>query len=185
VLISATATVVYLMGLRRAYDHASVAFIYPLVRSSPVLIAIWHTLFLNESLCAFAWVGILISIFGLVVLARMGGSTHDNRALPLSMLAMFATSIYSLTDRAAAAHIAGFGGLVGFITIEYFASRLVLTIDLRRSTGSWRPRARISLLGAVVGGLCIGLAYALVIHAMPCVPCLPPLLWHGQTPKLF
>jgi len=173
------------MGLRRAYDHASVAFIYPLVRSSPVLIAIWHTLFLNESLCAFAWVGILISIFGLVVLARMGGSTHDNRALPLSMLAMFATSIYSLTDRAAAAHIAGFGGLVGFITIEYFASRLVLTIDLRRSTGSWRPRARISLLGAVVGGLCIGLAYALVIHAMPCVPCLPPLLWHGQTPKLF
>jgi len=107
VLISATANVVYFIGLRRAYEHAPVAFVYPLVRSSPVLIAMWSTLFLNESLSGFAWVGILISIVGLVVLARLGGGAHDNRALQWSMLAMFATSIYSLTDRAATAHIAG------------------------------------------------------------------------------
>ena len=83
---------------------------------------------------------------------------------------MFATSIYSLTDRAATAHIPSFGGLVGFVSIGYFASWLALTIDLRRTTGSWRPRARIGLPVAVVGGLCVGLAYALVIHAMRSMP---------------
>ncbi len=170
VLISASANVVYFMGLRRAYEHAPVAFVYPLVRSSPVLIALWSTLFLGETLGAFAWSGILLSVAGLVVLARVGASVQDTRALPWALLAMFATSIYSLTDRAATAHIPSFGGLVGFITIGYFASWLALTIDLRRTTGSWRPRARIGLPVAVVGGLCVGLAYALVIHAMRSMP---------------
>ena len=41
VVISASANVVYFMGLRRAYDYAPVAFVYPLVRSSPILIALW------------------------------------------------------------------------------------------------------------------------------------------------
>lgn len=83
---------------------------------------------------------------------------------------MFATSIYSLTDRSATAHIPGFGGLVGFISIGYFASWLALTIDLRRTTGAWRPKARIGWSVAIIGGLCIGLAYALVIHAMRFMP---------------
>jgi len=169
-LISATANVVYFIGLSRAYDHAPVAFVYPLVRSSPVLIALWSTLFLGETLGIFAWAGLLVSVLGLVMLARVGGNGHDIRALPWALLAMFATSIYSLTDRAATAHIPSFGGLVGFITIGYFASWLALTIDLRRNTGSWRPKARIGLPVAVVGGLCIGLAYALVIHAMRFMP---------------
>lgn len=170
VLISASANVVYFMGLRLAYEHAPVAFVYPLVRSSPVLIALWSTLFLGETLGAFAWSGILVSVVGLVVLARVGASAQDGRALPWALLAMFATSIYSLTDRAATAHIPSFGGLVGFVSIGYFASWLALTIDLRRTTGSWRPRARIGLPVAVVGGLCVGLAYALVIHAMRSMP---------------
>lgn len=170
VLISASANVVYFIGLRRAYEHAPVAFVYPLVRSSPVLIALWSMLFLGETLGAFAWSGILLSVVGLVVLARVGGSAQDSRALPWAMLAMFATSIYSLTDRAATAHIPGFGGLVGFVSIGYLASWLALTIDLRHTTGSWRPRPRIGLPVAVLGGLCVGLAYALVIHAMRAMP---------------
>ena len=170
VLISASANVVYFMALRRAYECAPVAFVYPLVRSSPVLIALWSTLFLGETIGVFAWIGLLVSVVGLVVLARVGRNSQDIRALPWALVAMFATSIYSLTDRAATAHIPGFGGLVGFITIGYFASWLALTIDLRRTTGSWRPNTRIGLPVAVIGGLCIGLAYALVIHAMRSMP---------------
>lgn len=169
-LISATANAVYFMGLRRAYEHAPVAFVYPLVRSSPLLIALWSALFMGEVLGMLAWAGILVSVIGLAVLARIGGSVQDARALPWAMLAMFATSIYSLTDRAAAAHIAGFGGLVGFVTIGYLASWLSLTLDLRRTTGAWRPKAQAGLPAAIVGGLCIGLAYALVIHAMRSMP---------------
>ncbi|MDO9198349.1 EamA family transporter [Rhodoferax sp.] len=170
VLISASANVVYFMGLRRAYECAPVAFVYPLVRSSPVLIALWSMLFLGETMGVFAWTGLLVSILGLLVLARVGGNAQDIRALPWALVAMFATSIYSLTDRAATAHIPSFGGLVGFITIGYFASWLALTVDLRRTNGAWRPNVRIGLPVAVVGGLCIGLAYALVIHAMRSMP---------------
>lgn len=170
VVISASANVVYFMGLRRAYDYAPVAFVYPLVRSSPILIALWSMLFLGETMGGFAWTGLFVSVLGLLVLARVGGNAHDIRALPWAMVSMVATSIYSLTDRAATAYIPGFGGLVGFITIGYFASWLALTIDLRRTTGAWRPQAQISLPVTVVGGLCIGLAYALVIHAMRSMP---------------
>lgn len=170
VVISAAANVVYFIGLRRAYEFAPVAFVYPLVRSSPVLIALWSMLFLGEMMSGLAWSGLFVSILGLVVLAWVGGNAQDIRALPWALVAMFATSIYSLTDRAATDHIPSFGGLVGFVTIGLFASWMALTIDLRRTTGSWRPHSRIGFTVAVVGGLCIGLAYALVIHAMRSMP---------------
>lgn len=38
-LTSAAANVLYFHGLHRAYQHAPVAYVYPLVRSSPLLIA--------------------------------------------------------------------------------------------------------------------------------------------------
>lgn len=82
VLLSATANVVYFVGLRHAFAHASVAFVYPVARSSPVLIALWSPFFLGETLGVFAWIGILVSVIGLVVLARVGASGQDNRAVP-------------------------------------------------------------------------------------------------------
>ena len=170
VLISASANVVYFVSLRHAYLHAPVTFVYPLARSSPLLIGIWGLVFLDETLGNYAWAGILLSVAGLVMMASTGGNRGDLRALPWTMLAMLATSIYSLTDRAATAHIPGFAGILGFISIGYFASWLALTVDLRKTTGAWYPRARISLPVALVGGLCIGLAYALVIQAMRTMP---------------
>ena len=170
ILISASANVVYFVSLRHAYLHAPVTFVYPLARSSPLLIGIWGLVFLDETLGNYAWAGILLSVAGLVMMASTGGNRRDLRALPWTMLAMLATSIYSLTDRAATAHIPGFAGILGFISIGYFASWLALTVDLRKTTGAWYPRARISLPVALVGGLCIGLAYALVIQAMRTMP---------------
>lgn len=169
-LVSAAANVLYFLSLRRAYAHAPVAFVYPLVRSSPVLIALWSIIFMGESLSPMAWTGIFISFVGLVMLARLGGNGQDVQALPWAMLAMFATSVYSLTDRSATAHIPSFGGLIGYVSMGYFASWLALSIDLRRTTGAWYPATRIGLPVALVGGLCIGLAYALVIHAMRSMP---------------
>ena len=168
ILISASANVVYFVSLRHAYLHAPVTFVYPLARSSPLLIGMWGLVFLDETLGNYAWAGILLSVAGLVMMASTGG--RDLRALPWTMLAMLATSIYALTDRAATAHIPGFAGILGFISIGYFASWLALTVDLRKTTGAWYPRARISLPVALVGGLCIGLAYALVIQAMRTMP---------------
>lgn len=167
---SAMTNVLYFHGIYRAYQHAPVAFVYPLVRSSPLLIAAWSLLFFGESLGVWAWVGIGISVVGLLAMAWSGRGSDEGRALPWALLAMLATSVYSLTDKAATAHIAGFGGILGYLSVGYLAAWAVMTLRLRCTTGRWSPPARPSAVAAVVGSLCIGLSYALVIHAMRTLP---------------
>lgn len=170
-ITSATANAVYFFGLHKAYEHAPVALVYPLVRSSPLLIAIWGTLLTGESLRHNVWIGIGISVTGLWILSysalRPGSDRH---AFAWALLAMFATSIYSLSDKAATASIPSFVGLLGFVSVGYFAAWLTLCGILKRSTGRWIPRQRINMSALLVGGICIGLAYALVIHAMRYLP---------------
>lgn len=169
-LTSAAANVLYFHGLHRAYGHAPVAFVYPLVRSSPLLIAGWSLLFFGESLGALAWTGIAISVLGLVAMARTARGNDEGKALPWTLLSMLATSVYSLSDKAATSQLAGFGGIVGYLSVGYLAAWLAMTWRLRRSTGQWAPKARPSALALLAGSLCVGLAYALVIHAMRTLP---------------
>jgi len=167
---SAFANVVYFQGLYRAYAHAPVALVYPLVRSSPLLIAAWSVLFLGERLPGLAWLGIVVGVAGLLVLAHSARQHDEARALPWTLLAMLSTSVYSLTDKAATARIDGFAGLVGYLSVGYLAAWLAMSWRLRRRTGRWTPGARLAWAPWLVGSLCIGLAYALVIHAMRTLP---------------
>ncbi|SEQ11209.1 phosphonate utilization associated putative membrane protein [Amphritea atlantica] len=169
-LISASANVIYFLGLRQAYHHAPVPLVYPLVRSSPLLIAIWSVLLFGETLGIWAWAGIIVSVAGLLILAFSSGSANDKRALPWAMTAMLATSVYSLSDKAAVSSLNSFSAIVGFISVGYFCSWLALSVLLVRQTGDWRPRTGISPLAMFTGGLCIGLAYALVVFAMKQMP---------------
>lgn len=135
-----------------------------------MLIAGWSLLFFGESLGALAWTGIAISVLGLVAMALMARGNDESKALPWTLLAMLATSVYSLSNQAATAQIAGFGGIVGYLSVGYLAAWLAMTGRLRRSTGRWMPRARPGAMALLVGSLCVGLAYALVIHAMRTLP---------------
>jgi len=167
---SATANAVYFHGLGRAYGHAPVALVYPLVRSSPLLIGFWSWLLFAEVLGPFAWLGVALNVGGLLLMATTGRGNAEGRAMPWAMLAMLATSVYSLSDKAATAYVASFGGLVGYITVGYLASWAMMSVRLRRTTGRWTPRVPIRARALVAGGLFIGLAYALVIHAMRFLP---------------
>ncbi|MBU0679986.1 MAG: EamA family transporter [Proteobacteria bacterium] len=168
---SATANAVYFFGLHKAYEHAPVALVYPLVRSSPLLIVIWGTLLSGEALRHTVWMGIVISITGLWILSSSAlRPSSDRKAFAWALLAMFATSIYSLSDKAATASIPSFVGLIGFVSVGYFASWLTMCGILKRRTGRWIPQQRIAPPALLVGGLSIGLAYALVIHAMRYLP---------------
>lgn len=168
--ISASANATYFLGLKRAYDHAPVALVYPLVRSSTLLIAIWGWLLTGDSLHPGAWAGILASVAGLGLLASTGQGHGQRLALPWALLAMLSTSIYSLSDKAVTAHVQSFGGLLGFISVGYLASWLTLSVDMRRQTGAWVPPERPRLPVIAIGGLCVGLAYVLVVHAMRSMP---------------
>lgn len=168
--VSASANVLYFTGLARAYEHAPVALVYPLVRSSPLFIAIWGTLFFGQSLPPMAWLGIGISVLGLLVMASSAQRGSERQALHWAILAMLATSVYSLSDKAATEHIPTFMGLMGFLSVGYLASWISMTLRMHRHTRSWVPAQRIDLASLAVGGTCIGLAYALVIHAMRQLP---------------
>lgn len=167
---SAAANVVYFTGLARAYEHAPVALVYPLVRSSPLFIAIWGTLFFGQTISPIAWLGIGISVLGLLVMASSARQGSDRQAFRWAMLAMLATSVYSLSDKAATEHIPTFMGLVGFLSVGYLGSWVSMTLRMHRHTRNWVPAQRIDLASLAVGGTCIGLAYALVMHAMRELP---------------
>ena len=137
-LTSAAANAVYFMALRRAYELAPVALVYPLVRSSPFLIALWSMLFLHESLRGNEWLGIAISVAGLLVMARSGRHNDDGRAA--LRVDRHACHQHLFTDRPRRhrshpqlrrhrrLHHLG-----------YAASWAALTLDLRRATGAWIP----------------------------------------------
>lgn len=164
--VSAAANAVYFTGLARAYEHAPVALVYPVVRSSPLLIALWGTLFFGQHLPPLAWAGIVVSVLGLLVMASGSGRGNGGHALPWALLAMLSTSVYSLSDKAATAHIPTFMGLMGFLSVGYLASWIAITWRMRRRSRRWVPEQRIGAIPMLAGGLCIGVAYALVIHAM-------------------
>ncbi|WP_211227216.1 EamA family transporter [Saccharospirillum impatiens] len=168
--ISACANACYFFGLWKAYCYAPVAMVYPLVRSSPILIALWWLILTGESPSLTGWLGILISVAGLGLLASGKPGDGERAAIPWAILAMFSTSIYSISDKLATVHLPGFAAIIGFISVGYGAAFIVLTLALRQQTGRWTPPQRLPLPITVIGGLCVGLAYALVIHAMRFLP---------------
>jgi phosphonate utilization associated putative membrane protein len=169
-VVSAASNTFYFLVLNRAYAHAPVALVYPIARSSPLLIALWGALFFGEALAGPVWAALAVIVAGLLLLATTAWRGDAAAAVPLALAAALATSIYSLSDKLATRHLPSFASLLGFITIGYATSWLALTLRRRRSAGRWRPLAMPRVPILLVAGLCIGVAYALVIHAMRGLP---------------
>lgn len=169
-LISGLANSLYFLSLRQAYTYAPVALVYPLARSSPILIAIWSALLFSEMISGQAWVAIGIGVSGLWVLAASSRTGDARYALRWSFIAAFATSIYSLSDKLAVPSLPGFGAQLGFISVGYGMSLLLLTLLQYRDTGRCVPAQRPPWRYVLIGGLCLGTAYALVVRAMLYLP---------------
>jgi phosphonate utilization associated putative membrane protein len=169
-LVSAMANTLYFIALRRAYHFAPVALVYPLARSSPLLILLWSWLFTTEALSLAEAVAIGVSVIGLWVVATSSRHGDSRHALPWALAAALCTSLYSLSDKTAVAYLPGFAEQLGFISVGYAASFIGLSLLQRRQSGSWIPSVRPSWLQMLVGGLCIGVAYALVVRAMRDLP---------------
>lgn len=191
--VTAFANTLYFIALRRAYHFAPVALVYPLARSSPILIALWAWIFFAESLTLAETLAIAISIVGLWVLAASSRKGDTRHALPWAAIAAVDTSIYSLSDKAAVAYLPGFAEQLGFITVGYAAAFIGLSIVQYQETKRWLPAARPTLVYILIGRLFIGTAYAMVVRAMrelPALltPCRSPtrgLYWLSYCPLDF
>ncbi|PVV20632.1 MAG: hypothetical protein B6D78_10455 [gamma proteobacterium symbiont of Ctena orbiculata] len=169
-LATSAANTLYFIALRRAYHYAPVALVYPLARSSPILIALWSWLFFSQTVSLWEGLAISISVFGLWILAASSRHGDARHALPWTALAALSTSVYSLSDKLAVEYLTGFAEQLGFISVGYAASFIGLSLLQRLETNSWLPQARPPITYVLFGGLFIGTAYALVVRAMGELP---------------
>lgn len=169
-LISALANTVYFIALNRAYHHAPVALVYPIVRSSPLLIGVWSVLFFGQIIATSAWLAMTVTVLGLLILASTAWRNADSYALPWALLAALATSVYSITDKAATHYLPTLISVVGFISVGYLCAFLAISFLLYREQKRWVPSQRPAMPVMVSSGFCIGMAYVLVVHAMRTLP---------------
>ncbi len=168
--LTSLAEAVYFVALGVAYRHAPVPVVYPVARSSPVLIAIGSALLFGERLPLYGWVGILLSVAGVLSLAWTARRGLTARAVPWALLAAFATSVYSTSNKSAVAAMPDYAVELGYVSIAILAAWLALTWENWRAHGRWRPRQMPARRTWIAGGLFIGNAYALTIHAMQYIP---------------
>jgi phosphonate utilization associated putative membrane protein len=168
--VTAIANSLYFIALRRAYHYAPVTLVYPLARSSPLLIVLWSWIFFAGDVSLAESTAIGVSVIGLWILSASSGDGDTRHALAWTLLAAFCTSLYSLSDKVAVSYLPGFTEQLGFITVGYSASFIGLSLVQKQETGHWIPPSRPSWLQVLVGGLCIGVAYALVVGAMRELP---------------
>jgi len=172
VLVTGVANGVYFIALRHAYRLAPAGAVYPLARSAPLLVALGETLLFGRVLPAEAWFGVVLSVMGLWLIAfdTRAHAVGVRRALPFAALAALMTGVYSLSDKIAVLRLERIEDAIGFVSATFCIAWLVLTLELRAREGRWRPAARPRAVLVLAGGLTVGVAYALVIHAMRALP---------------
>jgi len=165
-VVSALANSLYFLVLGAAYRRAPVALVYPIARSSPLLIAVWSSLFFGEVIAAGGWIGILVSVGGLLLMAASARHGDSRQALLWAVIAALATSVYSLSNKLAVASLPTYGAQLGLVSTDLFTSFVALSIEQRVRLGRWRPPAMPPITRWLPAGLFIGNAYGLVIFAM-------------------
>ncbi len=168
--VSALANAVYFLVLGAAYRLAPVALVYPIARSSPLLIALAGSVVLGEALAAGGWAGIAVTVAGLLLLASSSWHGEGRRVLWLAVTAAAATSVYSISNKAAVVSLPTYGAQLGLVSTDLLASFVALTVEQRLLLGRLNPSVRPPLARFLPAGLCIGNAYGLVIYAMQTLP---------------
>jgi phosphonate utilization associated putative membrane protein len=165
-VVSALANCLYFLVLGAAYRLAPVALVYPIARSSPLLIALWSSLLFGEVIATAGWLGILVSVGGLLLMASSAWHGDGRRVLALAVTAAFATSIYSVSNKFAVASLPTYGSQLGLVSFDLTSSFIALSIEQRVRFGRWRPATVPPIIRWLPAGLFIGNAYGLVIFAM-------------------
>ncbi len=170
--ISGTSNGLYFLALRRAYTLAPASAVYPMVRSSPLLIAIVEVLFFGHSFPLLSWFAILLALSGLWMIASSAqdGVTRLSRAWPYALFAALMTVIYSLSDKLAAVNVPDLRTALGYVCVNFAISWIFLLVEQKWRTARWIPAATPPVYALIIGTSGVGTAYALVIYAMRALP---------------
>lgn len=109
-LFSGLTLAFYYCCLERAYRFGDISIVYPIIRSSPLWVALAGVMFLDARLSLLAWLGILLTLLGVFILPlgalrRRGALAAEHTVrLHASLFAVgasFGTSLYTLSDKVA------------------------------------------------------------------------------------
>jgi drug/metabolite transporter (DMT)-like permease len=104
---SALVGTAYYLTLATVYGKGDFSLVYPVARgAAPALLAVWSVLFLNEQPHLMGVVGLIVVVFGLVVVGSTAWRTEQQVAprassVCLSLLVALFISIYSVVDAVA------------------------------------------------------------------------------------
>ncbi|WP_203140657.1 EamA family transporter [Marinobacter mangrovi] len=174
---------VYLTCLAAAYRHGELSIVYPLARSSPLLIVLFGSVFLGsaERISAWAVLGILLIVAGCIVLPmqhfrQLRWRNYQNRATLCALIAAAGTAGYSIVDDAATGLMRkqwptpdadGDVALV-YVVLQAWSALAWLTLFLLPSSDE--RRELVSLFrywrSTALTGVMIMATYALVIWSM-------------------
>ena len=169
-LSSAFVEAIYYITLIRAYENGDFSLVYPMARgAAPAFLLIWSTIFLGERPRFFGFLGIVLLIFGLII---VGGKTWwtlrktsglSMSALTLALGVACCISVYTAIDGAAVHHVSPlpYTVLVITLTVLFITPAVVMRYGNTAIVDEWRANwIRITLVG-----LFTLLAYILALKA--------------------
>lgn len=159
----------YYYFLNTGYRFGDLSLVYPVARGvAPLLVALPAFIWLDESLPAVAWAGMICISAGILVLAiRRAGKGPQVPVLVMALLTGGTIALYSLVDgvgirlaEQALTYIIWLFIAEGFVILYIFLPRMK---RLRAQTG------RQVMIG-LAGGILSALAYALALYAKSKAP---------------
>lgn len=170
--ISGTTNGLYFLALKRAYSMAPASAVYPMVRSSPLFIAIVETVFFERSFPLLSWFAIMVAAVGLWLIATSAhdGTSRLSRAWPYALFAAFMTILYSMSDKVAALNMQGLNAALGYVCVNFTISWIFISLEQKSSAHRWIPVRMPGIFPLIIGAFGVGAAYALVIYSMRWLP---------------
>lgn len=168
-VVSAALQAVYLLTLTSAYQHGDLSRLYPIMRgTAPVLVTGVSVAVLGERLGPASWVGLIILVSGIVLLAFGRGVPRVDAGLGLALLTGVIIAGYSLADgvgvRSSADPLAYLGWMFAL------QGPVLLAVCWWRGGPGFAARLRQHAGRGLVGGVLSVTSYGTVVWAQSRAP---------------
>ena len=165
--ISAIVHIVYVFALVKAYQHGLFSLVYPLARGGGALTAaVLGLALLGDSLPAGGWIALGVVTIGIASLMQPGAPRVE---IAFALLTASMIGVYTVIDTAGSRHSTS--GFSYGITLVLFTGLVLTVVMISRDKGrEMRISARLDWRRHLVSGICLALAYSLVLVAVRFAP---------------
>lgn len=156
----------YYYFLDISYRFGDLSLIYPIARgTAPVMVALGATIWADEILSFWAWIGILTVSLGIMILAAVRHA--DKRGIAAALVNSAIIAAYSIVDGIG---IRLSGAPVGYVVWLFAAEIFVAVFVIGSRFGRARAISTKALALGLAGGVISGVAYGLALFAKTLAP---------------